>query len=140
MADGVDDRGVICPRLRFGGVVARGALYGLVVAPVLVVVSLTASRYASHDDRTFFLAAIGMLAGLFSGMGWVVGGFFWLCCGGDIRRMSDWRTVRSESQGVTQAAPVLIRVAAFTAVVGAVCWLAHLLVDVGAGTPWLHGS
>jgi hypothetical protein len=125
------------PPLRLRGVAARGVLYGLVAVPLLGALSLFV---ADHYDRMTFLAVVGAFAASLAAVGILFGLFFWWTCGGDIRRCRDWRTVRSQTQAVTIAAPVLVRLGLVALVLfpGAV-GLYHL-VDSAGYDSWLHGT
>lgn len=125
------------PLLRFRDVVGRGALYGLVAVPLLGVASLFVG---DHHDRMTFLAVVGGFAASLAGVGILFGLFFWWACGGDIRRCRDWRTVKGQTESVTVAAPVLLRLGVLALVLfpGAV-GLYHLVDGAGYDT-WLYGN
>ncbi|MEV3987494.1 DUF6336 family protein [Streptomyces sp. NPDC049837] len=120
------------PLLRFRDVVARGALYGLAAVPLLGVASLFV---ADHHDRMTFLAVVAGFAASLAGTAILFGLFFWWACGGDIRRCRDWRTIKGQSDSLTVAAPVMVRLGVLALVLfpGAV-GLYHLVDGAGYGT------
>ncbi|MER7111331.1 DUF6336 family protein [Streptomyces sp. NPDC000229] len=125
------------PPLRLRDVAARGALYGLVAVPLLGALSFFV---ADHHDRMTFLAVIGAFAASLAAVGILFGLFFWWACGGDIRRCRDWRTVKGQTEAVTVAAPVLVRLGVLALVLfpGAV-GLYHLVDSAGYDSR-LYGS
>jgi fatty acid desaturase len=103
-------RPVIEPRLRFGGVVARGLLYGIAGAILLMASSLTVS---DHDGRLTYLAVFAGFALVIGIVTASFGGFFWLASRNDVRRFRDWRPISGRYDGVAIMAPVMVRTAAF---------------------------
>ncbi|MFF9811563.1 DUF6336 family protein [Streptomyces coeruleorubidus] len=125
------------PLLRIRDVAARGALYGLASVPVLGVASLF---FGDHDDRTTFLAVVGLFAAFIAVVGILIGLFFWWACGGDIRRCRDWRTVRGQAGPVAVAAPVLLRIGVLALVLFPGAFGLHHLVDGAGYDSWLYGD
>jgi NhaP-type Na+/H+ or K+/H+ antiporter len=125
------------PLLRLRDVVARGALAGLAAVPLLGALSLCAG---DHHDRETFLAVVGGFAASLAGVGILFGLFLWWASQGDIRRCRDWRTVKNQSDAVTVAAPVMLRLGASALVLfpGAV-GLYHLVDEAPYGS-WLYGG
>ncbi len=134
-----EKEGVIMPRLRFRDVVLRGALYGTAATLIPAVVSVTAGAYTWHEHRTTFLGAITLVSLGVSVLFWAVGGFFWACSSGDIRRLRDFRTVSGRSGGVLIWGAAYVRAGAFTLTIGALTWLLTALIDASQGIGWLYG-
>ncbi|NGO10180.1 hypothetical protein G5C60_21955 [Streptomyces sp. HC44] len=125
------------PRLRFKGVVVRGAVQGIAAVALLCVGALFV---ADHHDRETFLAVVAGFSMVFAGVGIVVGGGFWAACSGDIRRLRDWRTITGQSESVTIVAPVFLRAGVLALVLFPGALGLYHLVDNAAYDSWLYGS
>jgi hypothetical protein len=124
------------PRLRFGVVLLRGALYGLAAVPLAGLLML---GVAGHETRLTFLAVTAGIS-LAAAVAWLpMGAFFWLCCRGDIRRWRDWRSVRGRFDGVCIAGPAMVRVGALGLTLGGCAWLLYQAVDAAGYATWLYG-
>ncbi|MFJ8085884.1 DUF6336 family protein [Streptomyces sp. NPDC096205] len=130
-----DDEGVLSPRLRLGNVVLRGAMFGAVGA---VVAAMAALVVGDHHDRMEFLAVVGGLCLVGGGFFLLIGLYFWSACGGDIRRVRDWRSVTSQFDGPTLVAPVLVRLGALALVVAPAAFGLYDLVDGASYGSWLY--
>lgn len=129
--------GVLEPRLRLGGVVGRGAAYG-VGAAVCVVVA--AFLFEDHDDRVDFLEATTFLGLLTGTVLLLVGLFFWACGRGQVLRWRDFLTTSSPHEVASIAAPSLVRAGAFLLVPVPVAFGLGELVSSAAGGSWLWGA
>ncbi|TLS45821.1 hypothetical protein FE633_13515 [Streptomyces montanus] len=125
------------PRLRFKDVVVRGAVQGIAAVALLFVGMFFVT---DHHDRVTFLAVVAGFSMVFAGAGIVFGGFFWMACGGDIRRWRDWRTITSQTGGVMIMAPVLVRCGVLALVLFPGALGLYDLVDNAAFDSWLYGS
>ncbi|QGV77879.1 DUF6336 family protein [Streptomyces ficellus] len=131
------ERRITTPPLRLRDVVGRGALYGLVSVPVLGIGSLFVT---DHHDRTTFLAVAGGFAASMAAVCLLFGLFFWWTCGGDIRRCRDWRTIKGQTEHLTVAAPVMVRIGVLALVLFPGAFGLYHLVDAAAYDSWLHGG
>lgn len=128
--------GVLEPRLRLGGVVVRGAAYGVGAAVCVVVAAFV---FQEHDDRVDFLEAttfLGLLAGTVLVL---IGLFFWACSSGEILRWRDFFTTRAPHEVVSIAAPALVRAGAFLLAPVPVAFGLGELVASAANGSWLWG-
>lgn len=131
-----DDEGVLVPRLRLGNVLLRGLVYG---AGGSAVVAVAALAVGGHSDREEFLAVVGGLS-LVTGGGLLLAGLFcWSVCGGDIRRVRDWRTVTRQFEAPTMGGPLFVRLGVLGLVVGAAAIGMYDLVDTASYDSWLYG-
>ncbi|MEU0162010.1 DUF6336 family protein [Streptomyces sp. NPDC006261] len=132
-----DEHGVLEPRLRLGGVMVRGAAYGVGAAVCVVVAAFV---FQEHDDRVDLLEAttfLGLLAGtvlLLTGL------FFWACSSGEILRWRDFFTTRAPHEVVSIAAPSLVRAGVFLLVPVPVAFGLGELVGTAARDSWLWGA
>ncbi|RST10172.1 hypothetical protein E2C00_18450 [Streptomyces sp. WAC05374] len=125
------------PLLRFRDVVARGALYGVAAVPLLGVASLFV---ADHNDRETFIAVVGGFALSLAAVSSVFGLFLWWASGGDIRRCRDWRTIRGQSESITVAAPVMVRLGVLGLVMFPGAFGLYHLVDAAEYGSVLYGG
>lgn len=131
------ERGIIQPRLRVRDVLLRGALYGLASIVVLLIAMWCVG---DHNDREEFLAVVGGIALVFGGVFVVFGAFFWACCGGDIRRWRDFRSITSQWEGATIMAPAMVRCGVMALVLAPAAMGLYDVVDEAAYGSWLYGS
>lgn len=129
--------GVLEPRLRLGGVVVRGAAYG-VGAAVCVVVAAFVVR--EHEDRVDLLEATTFLGLLTGTVLLLTGLFFWACSPGEILRWRDFLTTTSPHDVVSVAAPSLVRAGVFLLVPVPVAFGLGELVASAADGSWLWGA
>ncbi|MFC9798939.1 DUF6336 family protein [Streptomyces bacillaris] len=101
-------RGTSVPRsrLRLGGVVARGAVYGAGAAVCLTVTALVL-RDDAGADLLEAVAFLGLVAGAVS---LLTGLFFWACCSGEVLRWRDLFRTSGPSEVIAVLAPCLVRV------------------------------
>ncbi|WP_033312925.1 DUF6336 family protein [Streptomyces iakyrus] len=132
---GLDQDGVLLPRLRPVGVARRAVTFGSLGVVPLMVVTLSIDR---HSDREEFLAvfsAVGLLGAIFL----VVGAGFWWASAGDVRRLRDWGTVTTQGEAATLVGPLFLRSGLFLLVLGAAAFgLYHLVATAPYGSR-LHG-
>lgn len=129
--------GIREPRLRLGGVIARGAAYGTGAA---VCVGAAAFTLQEHEDRVDLLEAttfLGLLAGTVL---LVTGLFFWACSLGDILRWRDFFATSAPHDVVSIAAPLLVRAGTFLLVPASVAFGLGELVASAAPGSWLRGA
>ncbi|MEU6260496.1 DUF6336 family protein [Streptomyces sp. NPDC047043] len=131
----LDEDGVPVPRLRLWDVVRRGALYGVGAAAAPCVGSLFIS---GHSERQEFLAVSGGLCLIMGGGLLAIGLFFWMCCGGDIRRWRDWRTVKGQNDAPTVVAPGRVRLGTAAVVASPAAIGMYHLVDRASFDSWLY--
>ena len=128
---------IIRPLLRIRDVAARGALHGLTAVPLFGVASLF---FGDHDDRSTFLAVVGLFIAFIAVVGILLGLFFWWTCGGGIRRCRDWHTVTRQAAPITVAAPVLLRAGVLALVLFPGAFGLHFLVAGAEYGIWLYGD
>jgi hypothetical protein len=129
--------GVLEPRLRLGGVVARGAAYG---AGAAVCVAVAAFVFQEHDDRVDLLEATTFLGLVTGAVCLLTGLFFWACSLGDILRWRDFLTTTSPHDVASIAAPSLVRAGVFLLVPVPVAFVLGELVASAARGSWLWGA
>jgi hypothetical protein len=129
-----NDEGVPEPRLRPGNVLLRGPVFGV---GGTVVAAMAAPAVGDHSDREEFLGGVGALSLIGGGFLLLVGLFFWSACGGDIRRVRDWRSVTSQFDGPIVVSPVSVRLGALGLVVGAAAFGLYELMDAASYGSWL---
>ncbi|WP_215910845.1 DUF6336 family protein [Streptomyces coffeae] len=125
------------PLLRLRDVMLRGVLYGLAAIPLVGIGSLGVS---DHHARMTFLAVIAGFAMIGGGVFTVTGLGFWAACGGDIRRCRDWRTIKGQTESVTVAAPVLLRLGMLALALFPGAFGLYHLVDNADYDSLIHGS
>ncbi|MER7696568.1 MULTISPECIES: DUF6336 family protein [unclassified Streptomyces] len=132
-----DAHGVLEPRLRLGGVIARGAAYG---AGAAVCVVGAAFVVREHDVRADLLEATAYL-GLLTGMVFLLTGLFlWACSLGDILRWRDFFTTSGPHEVVSVVGPALVRAGVFLLVpVPFAFGLGELVASAAYGS-WLWGA
>ncbi|GAA4554653.1 hypothetical protein GCM10023097_54860 [Streptomyces collinus] len=135
LAMGVDQDGVLLPRLRPVHVARRAVTFGLLGVVPLMVVTLSID---GHSDREEFLAVFSAV-GLFGAFFLVVGAGFWWASAGDVRRLRDWGTVTTQGAALTLAGPLFLRSGLFLLVLGAAAFGLYHLVDAAPYDSWLHG-
>ena len=131
------ERGITQPRLRVRDVLLRGALYGLASIVVLLIAMW---RVGDHSDREESLAVVGGIALVFGGVFVVFGAFLWACCGGDIRRWRDFRSLTSQWEGATIMAPAMVRCGVVALVLAPAAIGLYGVVDEAAYGSWLYGA
>jgi hypothetical protein len=129
-----DGEGVLVPRLRLGNVLLRGAMFGVVGAVALAMAMLF---IGDHSERMDFLIGAGVLSFILGGQ-LVFGLWFWPLCRDDIRRVRDWRTIKSQFESVNVTAPVLVRLGTTGVVVLAASFGLYHLVDNAPYDSWLY--
>lgn len=128
--------GVLEPRLRLGGVVIRGAAYGLGAAACVAVAAFVPRE---HDDRVGLLEAT-TFTGLTAGAVLLLTGlFFWACSFGEVLRWRDFFTTRAPNEAVSIVAPSLVRAGVFLLVPVPVAYGLGELVASAADGSWLRG-
>ncbi|MFG3406919.1 DUF6336 family protein [Streptomyces sp. NPDC048142] len=132
-----DANGVLEPRLRLGGVMARGAAYGVGAAICVIVAALVVR---DHDTRVDLLEATTYLGLLTGTVFLVIGLFFWACSLGDILRWRDFLTTTSRHDVVSIAGPALVRAGAFLLVPVPFAFGLGELVSSAAYGSWLWGA
>ncbi|MFP1661371.1 DUF6336 family protein [Streptomyces cavourensis] len=103
-------RGTSVPRsrLRLGGAVARGAVYGAGAgAAVCLTVTALVLRDDAGADLLEAVAFLGLVAGAVS---LLTGLFFWACCSGEVLRWRDLFRTSGPSEVIAVLAPCLVRV------------------------------
>ncbi|MEU0702899.1 DUF6336 family protein [Streptomyces bacillaris] len=103
-------RGTSVPRsrLRLGGAVARGAVYGAGAgAAVCLTVTALVLRDDAGADLLEAVAFLGLVAGAVS---LLTGLFFWVCCSGEVLRWRDLFRTSGPSEVIAVLAPCLVRV------------------------------
>ncbi|MFJ4825888.1 DUF6336 family protein [Streptomyces bacillaris] len=100
-------RGISVPRLRLGGVVARGAAYGAGAAVCPTVTALVLPDRDARGDLLEAVAFLGLVAGAVS---LLTGLFFWACCSGEVLRWRDFFRTSGPSDVIAILAPSLVRV------------------------------
>ena len=129
--------GVLAPRLRLGGVLARGSAYGMGAAVCVVVAAFIIDE---HDDRSDLLEATTFLGLLTGTVLLLTGLFFWACSSREILRWRDFSTTRAPNEVVSLAAPALVRAGVFLlAPVPVAFGLGELVASAGEGS-WLWGA
>ncbi|WP_229825946.1 DUF6336 family protein [Streptomyces sindenensis] len=125
------------PRLRLGGVMARGAAYG-VGAAICVVAAAFVVR--DHGVRVDLLEATTYL-GLLTGAVFLMAGlFFWACSAGEILRWRDFLTTTGPHEVVSVVGPSLVRAGVFLLVpVPCAFGLGRLVTSAEYGS-WLWGG
>jgi hypothetical protein len=127
---------VIEPRLRLTGVLLRGALFGVAAVPLVAAVTLVIGDHEARLTFTAVTAGFSLIGSIVFGL---IGGFYWLCSRGDIRRWRDWRTLRGRYAGVSVLGPTLLRLAAVGLPLAAGALLLYAAVDAGSAPAWLSG-
>ena len=121
------------PRLRFWGVVLRGALYGVAA---LTLTTLVALSIADHGTREKFLEYVLVFSAMLA-LGLPLGALMWPR--GDVRRWRDWRTVTGRFSGGTIGFPISVRVGTACLLLCPAVFLLYQAVDnAGYGT-FLYG-
>ncbi|WP_254812136.1 DUF6336 family protein [Streptomyces cavourensis] len=95
------------PRLRLGGVVARGTVYGMGAAVCLTVTALV---LPDRDARTDLLEAVAFLGLVAGAVSLLTGLFFWACSSGEVLRWRDFFRTTGPSEVIAVLAPCLVRV------------------------------
>ncbi len=135
MSRGTD--GVLEPRLRLGGVVARGAAYGGIATLCVVV---TAFVLREHDDRVDLLEATTFLGLLTGAVLLLTGLFFWVCGSGEVLRWRDFFATGGPHEVVSIAGPALVRAGvALLVPVPFAFGLGELVASAAYGS-WLWGA
>ena len=99
---------VLRSRLRLGGAVARGAVYGAGAgAAVCLTVTALVLRDDAGADLLEAVAFLGLVAGAVS---LLTGLFFWACCSGEVLRWRDLFRTSGPSEVIAVLAPCLVRV------------------------------
>ncbi|NEB41784.1 DUF6336 family protein [Streptomyces sp. SID14515] len=128
--------GVLEPRLRLGGVVARGAAYGVIAALCLVVTALVLRE---HGDRVDLLEAATYLGLLTGTVLLLTGLFFWACSSGEVLRRRDFFATSGPHDVVSIAGPALVRAGVFLLLpVPFAFGLGELVASAAYGS-WLWG-
>lgn len=117
---------VIEPRLRFGTVLFRGAMFGLLA---LVPTALVALLVDGRQDRLTFLAVTAGLSFVTAACLLPFGAFYWWCSRGDVRRWRDWRTVTGLYGPVAVYAAVFSRLGTMAVVLGCGALLLYAVAD-----------
>ncbi|CAM5377607.1 hypothetical protein SFIMM107S_02658 [Streptomyces griseus] len=135
MSRGAD--GVLEPRLRLGGVVVRGAVYGGIVALCVVVAAFVLRE---HDARVDLLEATAFLGLLTGAVLLLTGLFFWASSSGEVLRWRDFFATGGPHDVVAIAGPALVRTGvALLVPVPFAFGLGELVVSAAYGS-WLWGA
>ncbi|MFD6907460.1 DUF6336 family protein [Streptomyces sp. NPDC060077] len=131
----LDQDGVMLPRLRPAGVARRGVIFGLLGVVPLMVAALS---IRDHSDRQDFLAVFSAV-GLFGAIFLVTGAGFWWAGAKDVRRVRDWRTLKTQAASATVVGPLFLRSGLFLLVLGTAAFGLYHLVDAAPYGSWLYG-